>query len=98
MARRRHQVDFLARTILTRLHEDTLQAGRHGAKNVGLCVVADHDGRLGRAADAVERRLEERRGRLAENDGLASAGIFQRLDERPGIEAECAVESRVRTT
>lgn len=82
---------LLAGPIFAGAHEDCLKAGRHSAADVGFRIVADHDDMLLWAPHALDGELEKGGGGLAEDRRGFPGSIFQRRDERTGVEAELTV-------
>src|SRR5208337_304784 len=81
----------LPRPILSRLHENALEAGRHGAANISLRIVTNHHDILGAASHAFHGELEKRLRRLAEHGRDFTRSVFEPRDEGTSIEAQLIV-------
>lgn len=85
------EICLLPWPILSRLHENALEAGSHGAADIGLGIVTNHHDILGAASHAFHGELEKCWRRLAEHSRDLTRSVFEPRDEGTSIEAQLIV-------
>ena len=81
------KVHLLPGPIFSCLHENALEAGRHGSADVSLRVVTNHRDILGARHHAFHSNFEKRRRWLAEHGRHFAGSVFESRDEWTRIEA-----------
>src|SRR4030095_1859348 len=76
----------VGRSELARSDEHADQSGIHRRADVRDDVIADHRDTVGRQADLVDQRREERRLGLAEYDGRLPSRLLERGEKRTDVE------------